>query len=113
MKLWCWIRRFGPRSLVSRGQATRDATPIYVIRELPVVAPPFRDEIARKREAGHQVSSALPLKGGTCPSCGGKTKVKILKYWCDSMTDIVTPADSLEHCECGWNGPIVEHERPL
>jgi hypothetical protein len=36
-----------------------------------------------------------------------------LKYWCDSMTDIVTPADTLEQCECGWDGPIVEHERPL
>jgi hypothetical protein len=55
----------------------------------------------------------MPLEGGTCPNCGAKTKVKILKYWCDSMTDIVTPADTLEHCECGWDGSIVEHERPL
>jgi hypothetical protein len=98
---------------VSLGQATRDATTISVIHDLPVAAPPLREEIARKTEAGRNVSSAMPLKGGTCPNCGGKTKIKILKYWCDSMTDIVTPADTLEHCECGWNGPIVEHERPL
>jgi hypothetical protein len=93
---------------------TRDRITISAINALPIAGPPVRQEIARLQDMRGKSASNLGVGlAKTCPACGGHFKVKILKYWCDPVTDIITPADTIEQCDCGWTGVIVEHERPF
>jgi hypothetical protein len=113
VKLWCRIRGLLVRRVISR-RGTRDSLTISAINALPIAGPPLRQEIAREKEKCGTVASGTGLPDGEiCPACGGNTKVKILNYWCDPVTDIITPADTIEQCDCGWTGLVVEHERPL
>jgi len=93
---------------------TRDPLTISAIGALPVAGPPLRQEIAREKEKGGRATfSTGGAEGKSCPACRGNTKVKILNYWCDPVTDIITPADTIEQCDCGWTGLVLEHDRPL
>ena len=112
MKFWCWIRKLVPRRFLGLRKATRHELTGFALRELPV-GPPIKEEIKRRAQSQGSCSNHDAADRRACPACGVKTKVKILKYWCDPVTDIVTPADTIEQCDCGWTGPIVEHERPL
>jgi len=99
---------------VSPRRADRDPLTISAINALPIAGPPLRQEIARDKEKGITLASSPAIADEkTCPSCGGSAKIKILNYWCDPVTDIITPADTVEECDCGWIGSVVEHERPL
>jgi hypothetical protein len=114
VKLWCRIRRLLPRRLMSLRRGSRDPLTISAINALPIAGPPLMQEIAREKEKCGTVASGTGMPDGKiCPACGGNTKVKILNYWCDPVTDIITPADTIEQCGCGWTGLVVEHERPL
>ena len=114
MKLWGWIHRHSPLPFVSSWRAARYQATASAIKALPVARPSIREEITREIKKGSiPPSDVKGTDGKTCPTCGGKTKLKVLKYWCDPVTDIITPADTIDHCSCGWTGPIVEHERPL
>jgi hypothetical protein len=43
-----------------------------------------------------------PIEGRTCAACGGKLVLIILNYYCESWTDVITPADTAEKClSCG------------
>ena len=43
-----------------------------------------------------------PTEGRTCTACGGKLVVKILNYFYEHGTDVITPADKVERClSCG------------
>ena len=114
VKLWCRIGGLLLRPVTSLKRRTRDRRTISAINALPVHGPPLRGEIAREKEKSVTVTSGAGMPDGkVCPTCGRNTKVKILNYWCDPVTDIITPADTIEQCGCGWTGLVVEHERPL
>jgi hypothetical protein len=99
---------------VSARRADRDRLTISAINALPVAGPSLKEEIARQKEKSDSIASSIGVDDGkTCPACGGNTRVRILNYWCDPVTDIITPADTIEECDCGWTGLLVEHERPL
>ena len=114
MKFWCRIRELLPPQFVSPRGVNRDPLTTSAINALPVSGPPLREEIAHGHEkAGKVASTVAPAPGKACPDCGANTKVSILNYWCDPATDIITPADTVEQCDCGWTGVVVEHDRPF
>ena len=114
VKLWCWVRDLGTRRFVSPLKPTGDPLITSAIEQLPVSGPPPKDEMPRGSEQRSGVASDRGVVDGRiCPKCGGKTKIMILNYWYDRDTDIVTPADTIEQCDCGWKSPMTEHERPF
>jgi hypothetical protein len=112
VNIWYRIRDFAARQFVLPLKPTREQFTISAIKQLPAAAPPLKDEITREKR-NSVPSTPRPAEGRTCPACGATTKIKILNYWCDPVTDIITPADTIEQCDCGWASAIVEHERPL
>ena len=113
VKIWNWRRWF--RSLPMRSPK-RDGAQLArsAIRELPVSKPLLGEEVRRERDKSRLVPAPELPGGGKCPACGSATTTKILNYWCDSVTDIITPADTKESCvSCGWAGPLVENQRPF
>ena len=114
MKFWCRIRELLPPRFVSPWRTNRDLLTTSAINALPVAGPPLRQQIAHGQQKGSKVASlTAAAEGKACPECGGNTKVRILNYWCDPVTDIITPADTVEQCDCGWTGLVVEHDRPF
>src|SRR5580765_5513067 len=112
VKLWRRVCRYIARTLLSRKES-RDLFTRSTIQQLPVSMGLLRET---RRNSQKEVPDPQPdlLKGGTCPSCGGKTRVRVLNYWCEPWTDVVSPADTIEHCiVCDWSGPIMEDQRPM
>lgn len=43
-----------------------------------------------------------PIEGRRCIACGSKLVLIVLNYYCDPVTDVITPADKVEKClGCG------------
>jgi hypothetical protein len=43
-----------------------------------------------------------PIEGRACVACGSKLVLIILNYYCEPVTDVITPADKVEKClGCG------------
>lgn len=113
VKLWRWVCRYVATKLPFSRKASRDLFTQSAIRQLPVSKDQVR-ELRQQNRHEEIAASKVLVNDGTCPSCGSKTRVKVLNYWCAPWTDVISPADTREHCiSCHWSGPIVEHEQPM
>lgn len=49
-----------------------------------------------------------PIEGRACIACGSKLVRIILNYYCEPVTDVITPADKVEKClGCGRSTLLV------
>jgi len=113
VKLWRRVYRYIATKLVFSRKTSRDLFTRSAVQQLPV----SRELLREHRQNGQKeitASQNVLVNEGICPSCGGKTKIRVLNYWCEPWTDVISPADTREHClACDWSGPVMEREQPM
>jgi hypothetical protein len=85
-----WFKASGARTGVKRED---HSDPVETI-------PAPRTTETEKEKTQRQERAGAPTK--ICPVCGGAVVTKVLNYWCEPSTDVITPADTTETCvDCG------------
>jgi hypothetical protein len=101
----CLVDGKAARVVVCVNEAVKQRVLSAPLDEMPGISKAERareeDRLERQKWA-KSPPSPEPIEGRTCAVCGGKLVLIILNYYCESWTDVITPADTAEKClDCG------------